>query len=61
MLPTNIYYISLERSLYSASARVSGIKIHAEIKELLQLASQRLIFLYSLLPALFDSLFTFSL
>ena len=32
MLPTNMYYISLERSLYSTSAGVSCIKIHAEIK-----------------------------
>ena len=36
MLPTNMYYISLERLLYSASACVFCIKIHAEIKELLQ-------------------------
>ena len=36
MLPTNMYYISLERSFYSASGHVCCIKIHAEIKELLQ-------------------------
>ena len=36
MLPTNMYYISLERSLYRASASVYCIKIHVEIKELLE-------------------------
>ena len=36
MLPTNRYYISLEGSFYSASAHVCCIKIHAEVKELLQ-------------------------
>ena len=36
MLPINMYYISLERSLYSTSACVCCIKIQADIKELLQ-------------------------
>ena len=37
MLPTDMYYISLERSFYSASACVCCIKIqNAEIKALLQ-------------------------
>ena len=36
MLPPNMYYISLEKLLYSTSARVSCITIDAEIKELLQ-------------------------
>ena len=36
MLPTNMYYISLERSFSSASAHVCCIKIHAEVKEILQ-------------------------
>ena len=40
MLSINMYYISLERSLYSASARVCCIKIHAEIKELLQVKDE---------------------
>ena len=36
MLPIDMYNISLERSFYSASDRVSCIKIHAEMKALLQ-------------------------
>ena len=32
MLPIDMYNISLERSFYSASDRVSCIKIHAEIR-----------------------------
>ena len=36
MCPTNMYHISLERSFYSASAHVCCIKIHVEIKKLLQ-------------------------
>ena len=36
LLSTNMYNISLERSIYSAFARVCCIKLHAEIKELLQ-------------------------
>ena len=36
MLPRDMYNISLERSFYSASDCVSCIKIHAEIKALLQ-------------------------
>ena len=36
MLAINMYYMSLERLFYSASAHVCCIKIHAEIKELLQ-------------------------
>ena len=35
-LPIDMYNISLERSFYSASDRVSCIKIHAEMKALLQ-------------------------
>ena len=36
MLPTNMYYILLERSFYSTSTHVCGLKIHAEITEILQ-------------------------
>ena len=36
VLPRDMYNISLERSFYSASDRVSCIKIHPEIKALLQ-------------------------
>ena len=36
MLPINIYYISLVRSFYSASASVCCIRIHEEMAEILQ-------------------------
>ena len=36
MLPIDMYNISLERSFHSDSDRVSCIKIHAEMKALLQ-------------------------
>ena len=36
MWPTNMNHISLEKLFYSASAHVCCIKIHVEIKELLQ-------------------------
>ena len=36
MQPTNMYYISLERSLNSASARSYCIKIHTEMAEKMQ-------------------------
>ena len=58
MQATNMYYISLERLLYSTSARVC-CKNPSTNKG--ATASQRLIFLYSLLRVLFDSLFTFPL
>ena len=35
-LPTNMYYTSLERLFYSASARLCCIKIQAEMTEILQ-------------------------
>ena len=44
MLPINMYYISLERLLYSASAHVCCIKIHPEIKELLKVKIEVFIF-----------------
>ena len=36
IFPTNMYYMSLERSFYSASARFCCIEIHGEAAEKLQ-------------------------
>ena len=58
LIPTNMYYISLERYSYSASTHVCYIKCHAEMTEILQVKDCSCYIHWC--PCFLTSFFTFS-